>query len=461
MKLYSKNELKSSRIFFDKQPPMFFTILILSILVILIGSLWICTLVSKNYIVEAQGTITTEDNTYVGALTDGVVLDIKEKEGASVKKGDVLFIISNGGEGVQLQGLLKQKKQTNEKLNAMELYDKSLNSGSNYLMNSGYEQEYYGKMEYYLSLVSEENNSSSNQRDEIVKREVKLKSKKDEVSSLKAELNKLKEEVNKNKEPKQVENNADPNDNDSNRLNDADPNDDDSNGVNDADNSSKIEELKSKIETMESEIESLDTEVTQSKQQLSTGSQANQTKLQLLSELGTAKSTIKTTLVELEGQINTYKKQDSLYEVKANQNGYVHFLTTMKNGMKIQKAQTVAEISENKESNMIVEAYIQATDRSKVSVGNAVKVAIQGVNSQKYGTLTGKLVQIDQGTLTQESKDGNVILYKCEVSIQKKELSSSDGEVIKAIKSMPVIARIVYEKETYMDWILSMLNFKM
>ena len=164
--------------------------------------------------------------------------------------------------------------------------------------------------------------------------------------------------------------------------------------------------------------------------------------------------------MEVEGQINTYKKQDSLYDVKATQNGYVHILTTMKNGMTIQKAQTVAEISENKENNMIVEAYIQATDRSKVNVGNEVKVEIQGVNSQKYGTLKGKLIQINQGTLTQESNNGNIVLYKCEVSIKQKELSSSDGEVIRAIKSMPVIDRIVYEKETYMDWLLGMLNFR-
>lgn len=47
---------------------------------------------------------------------------------------------------------------------------------------------------------------------------------------------------------------------------------------------------------MNSEVELLDTEVTQSKQQLSNRSQANQTNLHLLSELGTAKSTIKTTL---------------------------------------------------------------------------------------------------------------------------------------------------------------------
>ena len=109
---------------------------------------------------------------------------------------------------------------------------------------------------------------------------------------------------------------------------------------------------------------------------------------------------------------------------------------------------------------MIVEAYIQATDRSKVSVGDQVKVAIQGVNTQKYGTLSGKLTSIDSGTMTQESSNGNIILYKCEVIINEKELVASNQEKIQVVKSMPVVARIIYEKETYMDWILEMLNFK-
>lgn len=442
MKLYSKNELKSSRIFFDKQPPKFFTILILFILILLIVSLWICTRVPKNYIVEAQGTITTGDNTYVGALSDGVVLEVKKQEGAIVRKGDVLFTISNGVNGVQLQALLKQQNQTNERLKAIELYGKSLENGINYLRNSGYEQEYYGKMEYYLSLVSDEYKNSSNQQEEIKKKELKRDNKKAELNAILIEQNKLIDESRmKSREFKEEGH-------DSQKI------------PNKTADTAKSDEVNSKIDALKSEIESSESEIAQSKQQLSNGSQAKQTKLQLTSELGAAKATLKTTLVELEGQIHTSKKQDALFDVKANQNGYIHFLTTIKNGMTIQKAQTVAEISENKENTMLVEAYIRATDRSKVKEGNEVNVVIEGVNSQKYGTLKGRLVQIDQGTLTQESKNGNILLYKCQIKLQKKELSSSDGEVIKAIKSMPVTARIVYERETYMDWILNMLNFK-
>ena len=128
--------------------------------------------------------------------------------------------------------------------------------------------------------------------------------------------------------------------------------------------------------------------------------------------------------------------------------------------MTIQKGQTVAEISINKDDQMIVEAYIQATDISKVKLNNDVKIAINGVNIQKYGTLNGKLVSIDSGTLTQETEQGNIVLYKCLVSLDNKQLHSTDGAKIDVIKSMPVVARIVYEKETYLDWLLELLSFR-
>ena len=53
--------------------------------------------------------------------------------------------------------------------------------------------------------------------------------------------------------------------------------------------------------------------------------------------------------------------------------------------------------------------------------------------------------------MTQESSNGNIILYKCEVIINEKELVASNQEKIQVVKSMPVVARIIYEKETYMD----------
>ncbi|MEG0578118.1 MAG: hypothetical protein RR500_09725, partial [Bacilli bacterium] len=168
---------------------------------------------------------------------------------------------------------------------------------------------------------------------------------------------------------------------------------------------------------------------------------------------------IETSIIEVQGQVDAYQNQDSLYEVKANHSGYVHYLSPLKEGIAIQKTQTIAEISKNEDSMIIVEAYIEAKDITKVSVNDEVKVSINGVNTQKYGTLKGTLKSIDIGTVSQETNSGNLVLYRCIVSMNAKELKTSTGETIVATKSMPVMARIIYEKETYLDWVLNLLSF--
>ncbi|WP_028042336.1 HlyD family efflux transporter periplasmic adaptor subunit [Candidatus Stoquefichus massiliensis] len=419
MKLYQKSELNDSRIFFDKQPPMFLTIFIVFILFMIIFAIWMSSWMSKSYIVEASGTITTSDNIYISSLSDGVLTNLKIKEGTFVKKGDVLFEISTGSEGIQYSALQRQISNIKDKITAINKYIDSLNKQKNKMYNSGIEQEYYEKVRYYLSSLDDENQTKENNQNSLKQKEEKKTKKEQEIQSLKDQISKLK-------------------DTEEDKI--------------------KKEELNSSLETKQSELESLQEEINQLNQ--TSSSQAEQTKIQLISEAGNTRTTLQSTLVELEGQLKAYQSQDALTTVEASQNGYVHYLSTIKEGVTIQKGQTVAEISTNKDDQMIVEAYIKATDISKVQLNNDVKVAINGVNIQKYGTLNGKLVSIDSGTLTQETEQGNIVLYKCLVSLDNKQLHSTDGAKIDVIKSMPVVARIVYEKETYLDWLLELLSFR-
>ena len=419
MKLYQKSELKDSRIFFDKKPPMFLTMFILFILFMIIFAIWMSSWMSKSYIVEANGTITTTDNIYISALSDGVLTSLNSQEGTFVKKGDILFEISSGSEGVQYSALQKQISNTKDKISAINKYINSLNIHQNKMSNSGIEQEYYEKVRYYISSLEDENQTKENNQKSMKQKEEKKTKKEQEIQSLKDQIYKLKDTE---------------------------------------EDKAKKEELNSSLETKQSELESLIEEINQLTQ--TSSSQAEQTKIQLISEAGNTRTALQSTLVELEGQLKAYQSQDALTTVKASQDGYVHYLSTIKEGVTIQKGQTVAEISTNKDDQMIVEAYIQATDISKVQLNNDVKVAINGVNIQKYGTLNGKLVSIDSGTLTQETEQGNIVLYKCLVSLDNKQLHSTDGSQIDVIKSMPVVARIVYEKETYLDWLLELLSFK-
>lgn len=419
MKLYQKSELQDSRIFFDKKPPIFLTVFIISMLLVIIATLWISSMMSKSYIVEASGTITTSDNVYVSSLSDGLIVSLVAEEGTYVQQGDVLFQLSSGSNGVQHDAIQKQIDDTYEKIKAIDKYIDSLNKAKNHMSNSGIEQEYYEKVRYYLTELSDENTTNENNQKTLSLKLTKKIQKEQEIQVIKNQISNL--------------------------------------TTNEEDLLRK-EDLQTNLETKESELESLIEEIDQLN--VKSSSQAEQTKIQLISEAGSSRTSLQSSLVELQGQLSAYQSQDALTVVKASNEGYIHYLTTLKEGVNIQKGQTVAEISTNDDNQMIVEAYIQASDISKVKVQDDVKVAIEGVNVQKYGTLSGKLNSIDSGTLTQETENGNVILYKCLVSLDEKELRSTDGASIDIIKSMPVTARIVYEKETYLDWLLDLLSFK-
>ncbi|MGQ7366537.1 hypothetical protein ACTGXZ_04975 [Streptococcus suis] len=111
------------------------------------------------------------------------------------------------------------------------------------------------------------------------------------------------------------------------------------------------------------------------------------------------------------------------------------------------------------QSEAYIEAFVLATDISRVAVGAEADIAITGVNSQKFGTLKGAVTQIDSGTITQETQNGNVSLYKVVVALEELTLKK-DEEIVVLQKDMPVEARIVYDNETYLDWILELLSFK-
>lgn len=113
----------------------------------------------------------------------------------------------------------------------------------------------------------------------------------------------------------------------------------------------------------------------------------------------------------------------------------------------------------NLEDSMQVEVFIPAHQISRVELEQDVNVAVDGVNVSKFGTIPGKLTSIDMGTISQETAEGNMIFNRGIVSIDETYLEASNGDKVDVLRSMPVTARIVYERETYLNWILNMLQF--
>jgi len=475
MKLYNKDELIHSRIFFDKQPPIFLTIFILGVLFLLALFLLITSIFTRTYVVSAGGIITTEDLTFVGSFADGIVVELLHFEGDFVEEGDVLFTVSSGVEGLQYQTSLEQLAHQLEILAAMDLFEQSIEERENHMVNYGIWQEYYARIEHYLLAILNEDAADvaaeadlNDQRNRVSDLNVDIKRLNGEISTLEGVETNLELQIrytpvdiaeavesppiyyNEYGIPIEFYQPAPimiPNP-EYTRLTD------------------ELERSRINRQTLEaqrdgyvSERDSLQSEIT-SREREPDSTNAHQTRIQLLAELGASRTSAETRIVELEAQIETHRTQDGLYEVQANQTGYVHYLLPLRAGMMIQRMQSIAEISMNLEDDMQVEVFIPAHQISRIQLGQEVNVAINGANVSKYGTIEGELISIDVGTMTQESSEGNMVFYRGIISISEVYLQASNGDTVYVLRSMPVTARIVYERETYLNWILNMLQFR-
>ena len=489
MRFYTKDQLKDSRIFFDKNPPLFGTIFLIFTIVIIIASIILANFLIKPYIVRAQGTVTTTDMRYVSVNANGSVIEMIAHEGGKIKRGQPIIKVTNGQEGLQVESLTKQLSKAREKLEAMDLYQKSLEDKVNYMSNSGVEQEYYGYIEYYLLQLKSESYSDNTQLETLNNRLAKrntltneindlqtkinsivipqvddsnLKSLENTYNSKKLELENLKNELSTINDPIQI-------DKQKNKINSLE------NEIAEIDNKiqdinkkirekvnveNEIDKFNTQIQTKNSELVALKEEIQTIQNQINNpSSQTGQMFSQLTAELGKARANLQTQITELEANITMYGSQAEIYTITAQNDGILHYVSPLKVGMSVQQNQVIAEISTQQEENYLVEAYVNATEIAKIHVGDSVKIAISGVNTMKYGTIKGKLVSIDSGTINQETKTGNLLLYRIVITIDEYQLKSKK-DTIQLIKSMPVEARIIYEKETYLEWVLEMLNFK-
>ncbi|MCL1949013.1 MAG: HlyD family efflux transporter periplasmic adaptor subunit, partial [Turicibacter sp.] len=463
----------------------------------------------RTQIATAQGSVVVLDSVFVSPLTDGVLIEMYHASGDFVEIGDVLFILSSGGEGLQQQTFATQIGQQRLLLDAMDLFSRSLDEGRNLLSNSGIEQEYYARMEFYLQQVGSEAQSTRHLNEDLNRVRQNLRETQIDIERLGREINNLRERESDlqgriqnspiafspldfpvarlyngsewygdetfddqgegwySDEPLDVELVADSTEE---VVIDEPipPVVDEIISLPDSEGDSlrqelsevrmEISNLESRRSGYESKVESFESEIRQLERQLeSTGS--GQTRFQLLSELGSQRTAAEVRIADLQGQMEAQRAQDSFHEIHATQTGYLHYLTPLRPGMTLQRMQTIAEISQNREEHMQIEAFIQARDISRVAVGQEVRVALDGVNIQKFGTLEGRLEFIDVGTIMQETPQGNLLFYRGVVTIDETRLQARNGDYIQLLRSMPVSARIVYNRETYLDWMLGLLNF--
>lgn len=362
-------EMKDSRLLYEKEIPRFGYILIIVVGFLIIGTVIWSIKTPKVYMVKAQGIVQSDNKNYVMPGYTGKIVNIKIKEGVLVEKGEELFTIKSDEMNLQLIQLLEQEKNYESRIAQFEKLVKSIKDDKNYFDASCPKDNlYYGQFEAYKSQVAQ------NQVD---------------VSSCKAY----------GYSEEQIENQL--------ILNQSKVSEIYYNAVQSAENS--IVEAKTQIDSIESQ----------------------------------------------KMAINEGKEE---YKVTAPETGIIHMLSEYKEGMVVQSASPVASISSEKDKYTII-AYVSVSDATKTHVGDKVDVEINGLAQSIYGTISGKVIQMDSDLTTQNTDNvQQKSFFKAYIKPDNVYLINKEGNKVNISNGMVVEARIQYDEVTYFDYVVEALE---
>lgn len=362
-------ELKDSRLLYEKELPEFGYMLIVAVALLMTGVVIWGIKAPKTYMIKAQGTVQSDNKNYVMPSYTGEIIQMNIKEGVLVEKGDELFTIKSGEMNLQLTQLLEQEKAYETKKSQFEKLVQSIKDDKNYFdATSSDDNLYYNQFEAYKSQVAQ------NQVD---------------VSTYKAY----------GYTEEQIENQL-------------------------VINQAKVSEIYyNAIHSAENSIADANT-------------QLDSLKAQKLA-------------------VNEGKEE---YIVTAPETGIIHMLSDYKEGMVVQAASPVASIASAKDEYTII-AYMSPMDAAKTHVGDKVDLEISGLTQSIYGTIDGKVIQMDSDLTTQNSENGEQSsFFKVYIKPDITYLISKEGNKVNITNGMSVEARIKYDEVTYFNYVVEALE---
>lgn len=159
-----------------------------------------------------------------------------------------------------------------------------------------------------------------------------------------------------------------------------------------------------------------------------------------------------------ESQLKMYQNSLSAYTVKALQSGTIHLTAGLTEGTVLQAGSLLGSISDNDKENFYFNAIVSATERSKLSVGSQVEIAVSGAMQTEYGTLNGEIVSIDNDVTQTEDGQAN---YRVKIKSDSKELKDKHGHTVQLELGMIGECRIKYDETTYLNWMIEQIVGKL
>ncbi|MFQ7000916.1 MAG: HlyD family secretion protein [Clostridium sp.] len=149
-------QLKDSRLLYEKNLPPFGYVIILIVFILLLSvTIWSIK-TPKIYMVNSSGTIESTNKNYIMSPYTGEITSINMTEGMNVEKGDVLFSVKSTDLDLQKEQLVGQKETYETQINQYEKLVKSIKNDKNYFDESNSNDNlYYSQYETYKSQVAQ------------------------------------------------------------------------------------------------------------------------------------------------------------------------------------------------------------------------------------------------------------------------------------------------------------------
>lgn len=172
-------QLKDSRLMFEKKIPSFGYALIIIITLSLIAVTVWSIYAHKNYMIISQGTVTSDESNYVMSTYSGVIEASYMYEGKVVCKGDILFTVRSTDYNLQEEQLLQNKSIYEDKIEKLHLLVKSIKENKNYFDEANSDDTFYhSSYESYKAQIAQNTFDASTYKsygysDEQIEAEIK------------------------------------------------------------------------------------------------------------------------------------------------------------------------------------------------------------------------------------------------------------------------------------------------
>ncbi|MCU1409748.1 MAG: Multidrug resistance efflux pump [Rhodoglobus sp.] len=148
------------------------------------------------------------------------------------------------------------------------------------------------------------------------------------------------------------------------------------------------------------------------------------------------------------------------YTVSAAASGEVYLDPHLKPGTVVTVGQTLGTIAAA-DAGLAVRVYLAVPDREFVGVGDPVRVTVSGLPAAVYDKIDGTIASIDSDVTVLDSggSTGTQSVFGISVDLDRYYLVDRDGKHHDLGNGTAVRVDLVYDEETYLQYLLGLLGF--